>query len=405
MTITADGHVVAAFQPGSAAEQPFLYEADSSQTGSAWRFADGGNYFIYRFVPPAGTKALTLQTEVWNEYLITATNRAPIQYNPFPNFRDYIVATQALVVWLDPLIPAEADFLGEILQRVDANTPYLGWFPGGHEDSGVTLCAQHGVTVVAADYFNNGTVLGGVRAPIRSWQPRAATPKLQNRVYVTFTMSEGDNLQYCEHRMRSLWDDPGRGSVPLNWSISPLLLDAAPAIWNYFQSDQTVNDYFVAGPSGVAYTYPGVWPAADLPVFTKATGRYMRRTGLDVIYALNRINDENVDLSDAVAQQYVQDVPLLGILSNWIDASQLTTPANLPVLTQVGISSVQQGQDTLAKAIQGWAGDKPLFVGIGVLAWNMTPTDVKTLVASLGPQYQALRADAFFRLLRQSLKK
>jgi len=70
----------------------------------------------------------------------------------------------------------------------------------------------------------------------------------------------------------------------------------------------------------------------------------MRRTGMDVIYALNRANDANIDLAPAVAQQYKDDIFLLGILYNWISKSELSTPAGLPVITQVGISSVARGR-------------------------------------------------------------
>jgi hypothetical protein len=340
---------------------------------------------------------------MWNQFYVTATNQQPLQYIPFANLRDYIVATRALVFWLDPLEPAEAALFAQILQKVGPDTPYLGWFVGGHEDAGVTLCSQNGVVVGAADYFNNATVFGGARAPIRSWQPPVKAPTLQNKVYVTLTMSEGDNLQYDEHRLRSIWDDPNRGQVPTNWSISPLLLDAAPAMLNYYQATQTPNDFLVAGPSGAGYTYPGDWPSADLPSFTQRTGSYMQRTGMDVIYVLNRLNGANIDLTNAVAQQYVEHVRLLGILGNWISQSQLSTPAGLPVMTQVGISTVADGQAALASATQGWNGNSPLFVALGVLAWNMVPTDVNTLVSSLGSQYEVVRADVFFELLRKSL--
>jgi hypothetical protein len=404
VTVTADGSTIASFQPGTAEEEPFLYEPDSSSLASAWRFADNTTYFIYRFVPPAGTKTLTIQILMWNQYLVTATNTVPLVYVPFPNLRDYIVATQAFVFWLDPLVPAEADLFAQILQKVGPDTPYMGWFVGGHEDPGVTLCSQNGVVVGAADFLNNATVHGGVRAPIRPWQPRVAPPTLENKVYVTLTMSEGDNLQYDEHRLRTIWDDPNRGKYPINWSISPLLLDAAPAMLNYYQTTQTANDFLVAGPSGAGYTYPGDWPSADLPSFTQRTGNYMQRTGMDVIYTLNRLNGTNIDFTGAVAEDYVEYIRrLLGLLGNWVSSSYLTTPAGLPVMTQVGISTVAEGQTALASATQNWNGSSPLFVALGVLAWNLAPSDVNSLVSSLGSQYEVVRADVFFELLRKSL--
>jgi GxGYxYP putative glycoside hydrolase C-terminal domain/GxGYxY sequence motif in domain of unknown function N-terminal/TAT (twin-arginine translocation) pathway signal sequence len=405
VTVTANGTPIADFQPTTAAEQPFLFDADGSSIASGgWRFADGGSSFVYRFAPPAGTTSLVLQVEMWNQFLVTGATTRPTEQLPFPNFRDFVVATRSMVFWLDPLVAEEKALFGQILSKVAPNTPYLGWFVGGHESHGVTLCAQHGVEVVAADFFQNATVFGGVRAPIRSEAPRARTSKPANKVYVTLTLSEGDNAQYDEHKMRQLWDDPGRGKVPLNWSVSPLLLDLAPSMLSHYQRTATDNDLLVAGPSGAGYTYPGQWPGTMVDEFTRLTGRYMRRTGMNLIYALNRIDDTDIPMTDAVARSFVEHVDPLGILYNWESTSEATVGAGtLPIVTQIGIGSVADGRQALAAAVKGWDGTKPLFVALGVLAWSLGPTDMVALASSLGSQFQVVRGDVFFRLLRASL--
>ncbi|HEX4808235.1 MAG TPA: GxGYxYP domain-containing protein [Bryobacteraceae bacterium] len=406
VTVLADGNAIASFQPGTAAEQPFLYEADNSAIASGgWRFADSTTYFIYQISPPAGTKTLTLQVLMWNQYLVTATTQPPLVYTPFTDLRDYIVATQSFVFWLDPEVPsAEADLFTQILQKVAPDTPYLGWFVDGREVQGVTMLSQNASFVGAADLSTNLSVHGGIRVPIRPFQPPAPVAQLQNKVYVTITMSEGDNLQYCEHRLRTIWDDPNRGKVPLNWSVSPLLLDAAPGILYYYQSTQTPNDFWVAGPSGAGYTYPGAWPAADLPSYTQRTGEYMARTGMNVIFALNHPNGTVTNFTNAVAADYVQYVRgLLGILGDWTSSSSVTAPDGLPVITEIGITTIAQGQAALAAATKNWSANSPLFVAISAIAWNLAPTDINNLVASLGSQYEVVRADVFFELLRQGL--
>ena len=78
------------------------------------------------------------------------------------------------------------------------------------ETAGTTINSQHGVMTFAADYFLNMTVLAGtgrsitVPAPLAGGRP----PPLQHKVYVAFNVSDGDNLQENEHRMRQMWDDP-----------------------------------------------------------------------------------------------------------------------------------------------------------------------------------------------------
>lgn len=401
VTVTADGNVIASFQPASSAEAPYLFDADSSQTTSGWRFADGTSYFIYKFVPPAGTKSLILQTEMWNEFLVTATNTAPSIQVANPLFRDYIVATNAPVFWLDPEAADEAALFTQILETVQPDTPYLGWFPEGHEMTGVTLCGQHSTVVVAADYFYNATVFSGVRALVWKQPSQQPVPKLANKIYLTLTMVEGDNIQYNQHRMRSIWDDPNRGQTPINWSVSVLLKDIAPSMLHYFQKTATENDLLVAGPSGAGYTYPAVWPQTTLPSFTKRSGQYMQQTGMNVLFAYNRNGSTDLPFSTSIVDLYKRDVPgLLGIVYNYESQSQVSVIDGVLLATLLGVNDTSSGQTELASVATSWNGTSPLFVAVGIESWNMAPTDVNALVASLGSEFEVLRGDVFFQLLR-----
>jgi GxGYxYP putative glycoside hydrolase C-terminal domain/GxGYxY sequence motif in domain of unknown function N-terminal len=403
VNVIADGNTIASFQPGTHAEKPFIFDAGSSQLASGWRFTDGGNYFIYRFAPPSGTKQLTLQSTMWNEFLVTGTNTAPSVQVPNPNFRDYIVATKAPVFWLDPEVAEEAALFAEVLKTVQPNTAYLGWFPEGHEMTGVTLCGQNATVVVAADFFYNASALSGVQGPVRRTQPSAPKPKLQKKIYLSLTMVEGDNIQYNQHRMRQIWDDPGRGQVPLGWSISVLLADIAPAMLSYFQQTQTVNDLLVAGPSGAGYTYPAVWPSADLPGYVKRSGAYMLRTGMNVLFAYNRNGGNDLPFSSSIVDLYKQTIPgLLGIVYNYESQSTVSFVDGLPLATLLGINDATSGSTSLSAVANSWSGDNPLFVAAGLESWNMTPTDAKTLVDSLGSEFEVVRPDVFFRLLKDS---
>jgi hypothetical protein len=320
-----------------------------------------------------------------------------------PNLRDYIVATKSLVFWLDPEVADEAALFAQILQKVAPDTPYMGWFVGGHESAGVRLCSQNGVVVGAADFLDNATVLGGVAASISQSQPPVTAGKPGKKIYVTFTFSDGDNLQFDQHRLRTIWDDPNRGKVPLNWSISPLLVDAAPIMLHYYQSTQTANDLLVAGPSGAGYTYPGEWRSAALGAFAKRTGQYMARAGLTVIDALNlNAKGLDADLTKTVVHDYAHDAHPVGILCNWAPGiSPQQKSGGLPVVLQTLMTTVVSGQAMLANAARSWDGKHPLFIAILGDAWDMTPTDVNAVAASLSPQFEVVRADAFFDLLRK----
>ncbi|MFI7642449.1 GxGYxYP domain-containing protein [Nonomuraea sp. NPDC049400] len=407
--VTADGTQIAAFTPGTDAEAPYLFDGlNSAIGGDGNRFADGGNYFIYRFTAPAGARQLLVEVDLWNQYLVTAATTAPTRVEPFPYFRDYAVATRAMVFWLPPT-GGTGELLDEIFGRVEPTTPYAGWFSNdvAGEWGGVDRASQHAVEVVPADYYMNATVHAGVSARI-SDQVRPRPPaRLRNRVYLTLTVGEGDNIQYCQRRMREIWDDPKRGVAPVNWTVSPLLADIGPALLAYYQRTATANDLLVAGPSGAGYTYPGSWPAADWAAYTQLTGRFLRRTGMDLVYAYNHRKPEGdgwVAFDERIVAAYRRDTPVRGIIQSWESGDLLIDPAGLPVIGNFSPQGkAQEYRDTLVRRIEGWDGGEPLFIAGAVNAWNWTPADIAELAGLLRDPFELVRGDTFFALLREHL--
>ncbi|WP_241158259.1 GxGYxYP domain-containing protein [Cohnella candidum] len=410
VTVKADGRTIAQFVPGTPEEAPYLYDSDGSQLSSGsggHRFADNGRYFVYQFTPPEGTKQLTASVEMWNQFKVSASNVQPVSSNrkePYGYLRDYAVANKAMVFWLDPNDPPQKALFERILSDVKPGTPYLGWFSNdvSGEFSGVEVTSSHGVYVLAADWFSNLTVFGGTQVKNANSKP-VKKLKLENKIYVTYTFSEGDNFQYNQHRLRNLWDDPGRGQVPINWTSSPLLYDGAPAILDYYLSTATDNDQLVAGPSGAGYFYPNVWPDSSFPDFLKRTKNYMKKTGMTVPYVLNRIGGENVPLSESKAAAYHDEYRPIGMFLSWEDRYGVQiVDGDLPVSTIRGIGSIQEGKRVLDEAKANWDGKSPLFVSLGILAWNMNPTDIAELNNSLGSDFQAVLADQYFALIREA---
>ncbi|RAP73790.1 GxGYxYP domain-containing protein [Paenibacillus montanisoli] len=409
VTVKADGQEIAHFIPGTAEEEPFMFDPQSSQLSSGsggHRFADNGRYFTYKFTPPAGTKELVMSVEMWNQYKVSASNDKPftsLTREPYGYLRDYAVANKAMVFWLDSNVPAQKELFEKILSDVKPGTPYLGWFSNDVEGefSGVEVTSNHGVYVLAADWFSNLTVFSGTKP--KNFNRQESQPvKLENKIYVTYTFSEGDNLQYNQHRMRILWDDPKRGQVPINWTSSPMLYDAAPAMLNYFRGSATANDLIIAGPSGGGYLYPDAWPDSSFPAFLESTKSYLKKTGMEIPYVLNRVDGQNIPLSDAKLAAYRDKYDAPGLFLSWEDSSKVTIQGGLPISTIRGISAVSEGKRVLDEAKANWDGKSPLFVSIGLLAWSLTPSQVVELTNMLGPEYQVVLADQYFSLIREA---
>ena len=406
VTVEADGRTVASFTPGTPAESEFLFDPQRSQLGDGFRFADGDRHFTYRFAVPKGTVRLTAAVEMRNQFRVTAGMGEPrMPWRPFGYLRDYAIANRAMVFWLDANAPAERALMEQILVAAGPGTPYLGWFANDIEGEfgAVEFCSNHGVYVVPSDWFNNLTVFSGIRAEPVAKRQRPARPEPKNRIYVTFVFSEGDNLQYNQHRMRVLWDDPARGKVPINWTSTPLLVDAAPAILGYYQRTASQNDLLVSGPSSVGYFYPEPWPDAQLASMLGRTRPYLDRSGMQIPYVLNRMDHRDVPLEAESVAAYRDQHGVPGIFLGWGEAFGVEIIGGVPISSVRGIGTVKEGIDVLADARKSRVGESPLFLSVGLFAWRLTPSDVVEIVKSLDAEFAVVLADEYFSLIQATL--
>jgi hypothetical protein len=409
VTVKADGQVISDFKTGTSEEEPFLYDQHNSKflPGSDHRFVDHGNYFVYEFKPSANTKELTVSIEMWNQYKVSASNIKPLsseEKEPFGFLRDYAVANKAMVFWLSTSVPEEKVLFEKILSDVKPGTPYMGWFDNDFEGevAGLELTSRHSVYVLPSDWFHNMTVFSGTKVK-QEPTPKRVDPKLENKIYVTYTFGEGDNLQYDQNLMRNLWNDPARGKVPINWTSSPMLYDAAPAILNYYRSTATKNDLLIAGPSGASYFNPHVWPKETFTEYLQQSYSYLKKTDMSYPYVLNRELGKDIPLSESTAAAYEKNYKLPGLFLAGEDKEDIKiVNGSLPVSMMRGISTVQDGKNVLTDAKKDWDGKSSKFISIGINAWSMTPSDVLAITESLGPEYQIVKADEYFSLVRKA---
>jgi len=114
----------------------------------------------------------------------------------------------------------------------------------------------------------------------------------KNKSYVSFIIGDGDNLNIVKGQHKDWWEDRKEFCIsgknwpqynitaenacfPLVWTISPQLLDVAPAMiqWYYDQAALTTADYFILPPSGHLYSYPGAMSAVDQNSYKALTER------------------------------------------------------------------------------------------------------------------------------------
>ena len=153
-----------------------------------------------------------------------------------------------------------------------------GWYT--EERSGITTATSRGLSTVPSDLFSNMTVFSREKEILKRKPAPSREP--ENKVYAALFISDGDNIQYCQRYLRKLWDASvaDRGSVALNWTISPALTEAAPDIMNYYYSTATQKDCFVSGPSGFGYAMPVNTLAEEIPA-----GNYVKDDSAFAEYA------------------------------------------------------------------------------------------------------------------------
>ena len=100
--------------------------------------------------------------------------------------------------------------------------PWTGDDVGIGEVGGVRLFTQYGKFMLRALGVGNLSVNSGYSDPLLKQRP-APVPVLQpNKIYVTWLMSDGDNLPVLVRgNFPQILRDKARGHVPIAWSLSP----------------------------------------------------------------------------------------------------------------------------------------------------------------------------------------
>ncbi|MFG1628816.1 GxGYxYP domain-containing protein [Kribbella sp. NPDC049227] len=211
--------------------------------------------------------------------------------------RDYVTMAGTLAFF-----DGNSDFRAEVVDALDDDATVIGWGDASNgEDAFIGVNSAAGVKALPADHARNLSVLSGIRED-RLRQSgggggRALEPD-PNAHYVTFLITDGDNIQWMlgDFPTDPRWfGSPRRGEVDLGWGISPSLIDLAPSVMRWYY-DQSRKDRWVVGPSGGGYMYPSRYPAAALDKHTASLAEAMGRADLSVAQIIDFDAFENTSL-------------------------------------------------------------------------------------------------------------
>jgi hypothetical protein len=366
--------------------------------------------------------AIDVYTYLYNSYWKECSHRILFSLNPSNPFqmRDLAAATGCAVVWLDCRNnPTEKAVYEKFLaDMVPGKSICTGWYT--EERSGITTATKYGLSTVPSDYFIAPT-LYSQDTPIRI-RPELPQKELENKVYIAIFVSDGDNIQYCQHYMRQYWDEnaASRGKVAVNWTISPSLCDTAPAILNYYYDHSTEKDCFVSGPSGMGYAMPNNTLDEDIPCgnyvaddenfgkYCALSNRYFERCGFRAVTVWDNLTENQRKL-------YAQNAPYLYGLTVQLfteDVEKITSVTDGLICKQFTpcyTTTKAHLQSVLSREILSWDKKSPKFVAAQLSVWGkITLSDLADLEAQLseqtGGKVEFVRADQFFCLYKKAIQ-
>jgi hypothetical protein len=260
----------------------------------------------------------------------------------------------------------------------------------------------------------------------------SGAPLDKSKYYVVFETNEGDTPRIVVSAFGSSWASAARGSLPVAWSVDPVLSERFPALMDHFAATASANDSFIGGVAGAGYVYLGALTDEQLERYAKRTGRLYQTFGPTVADTYGQANLSTIAKYSAAAAAggaapaayvaqplwshgtYAKDAwrcPELNLYSP-ADGTPIVCTANDPNLfyRNRGLSPDHPAKD-LADRIRGAAAryEPPFFITIyGGLNWQPGSTGGKTefwtllqgTVDELGPDFVTVGAAEMARLAR-----
>lgn len=295
--------------------------------------------------------------------------------------------------------PPDEPLLVKILESLDQPYPPIYGWGRPYESALIRRLAINGGVKICT---GNGNASFFQSMPLQSESFRQPVPhveevKLEDKVYVSFAVNEGDTLKYLEGLMNGgSWLQAQRGTLPINWGMDPLLYKKFPGLVSHYYRTASSQDYFFSAPSGWGYLAPFMLPEDQIPVY----GELVRKGGdiadtryIDVWW-MNGLRERGLFF------KYLESMGMRG-LTQWSDRQEVEfSPAGTPIIHS-NLYYARYRPEVLAAKIRtvGAAMGKPWFVFVYGGNPHWFSNIAKNLPAS---DFKIVKMDEFFEAARQA---
>ena len=330
---------------------------------------------------------------------------AELNSTVYYHLRDYIALTDSFTFY-----DGVTKWRAGVLDNLEPAATLMGY--GNDETAMIAQASDEGVTSIPSDLAPNLSVLSGIHSTDGLTQKPEPAPVTGDKHYVTFVISDGDNVAWNLWGLHEYFANPVRGSFNVGYGISPSLVDLAPGPMRWYYenaSDRPARDHFIAGPSGRGYTYPSHLPADALDAHAVTLNEYMGKGDLRICEILD---DQPVFKRSDLWAPFLRQPN--------IDALFYFGPGPQGSGTKGGIRWVN-GKPVIAQRDVLWAGqtEEPELIDhinsrpaapsssdgytlVLVHCWTKSLTDLQTVVNGLGPQVEVVTPRSFVRLINDN---
>jgi hypothetical protein len=345
------------------------------------------------------------KTEKWAyknfRELFSETTAAELNFDVYHQLRDYAILTNSFTFY-----DGVTDWRMQVLRDLGQGGTLLGW--GTNEYDMVHQASREGVTTIATDLASNLSVLSSIHSIEGLTQKAAPTPATQSKHYVSFVVSDGDNVAWDLWGLQRYYRNPDRGRFSVGYGVSPSLVDLAPSVlrWYYENASSGVaKDQFIAGPSGAGYVYPSRMISDDLDQFVGRLNTYMGLADLRIAEILD--DQDSFERTD-LWSKYLHQPNIDALFYFGADArGRIRWVNDKPVVGQrdvlwAGVTD----ENTLVRDINSRPASPTTADGytlVLVHCWTKSLSDLKTVVDGLDSDVEVVTPQELVGLIAQNV--
>ncbi len=336
-----------------------------------------------------------------------------------PGLRDLAIQQNAYCFYTDST-DAGNRYLKKILTWSGKNTAILGWVE--MEKHFVEYISKLGCYITPSDICWNNSILSNVVVEIP--EPNKSTPVAYNdpsKHYVTLVYSDGDNCQwiqngFSEYRQTvSTYPD-----TTMTWTVSPFLQEFSPLALKVIYSKANDNQYFAAGPSGIAYCNPTCYDKNSIDLMSTRTASAMLKSNQRILTILDdytTLKDKKFtyrlgyfsrfDNIDGGILLLDPDKYQAGTGKVWFSNDKPFASVRLSLWANDGYDgATDEWIQSRADIINNYPVDINSVNGYSVIcvhAWSMRPASVQKFIEALDEHVVVLNADDFLKTMEENI--